>query len=993
MQIIRKGGFIVKNTMFRRVISSALALALAATSCVALLAEAETAENTDSTDESTLGTQDVNAELVDASNRENAYSNYTKKYADAARPEQEVTINGKDFVSKSDDAEITVATVDGKDNVMQWANQEGSVSWEFEVSESGVYNLETSYEALAGGTTSIEFALLIDDVCPYTTASRITLPKRWVNETDILQDVKGNDIRPGQVEEVCWQTSPLKDIDGLSNEPLEFYIEKGKHTLTLQSTKAQFALEYIKLYQYKTPDAYVAPSESDISSTSAEPIVLEGELADYKSDRTLFPTNDRNSYLTSSATGSSPTKTKYNTIGADSWSQATQAVTWKLNIEKDGYYKIGIRARQDSMRGMYSNRRLYIDGQVPNLECDQIKFYYNTDWNLTVPTSADGDTMYFYLDAGTHELTLEAIPGEIGEIMGDLDEIVYNVNSYYRRIRQITGPDPDEYNNYNIDSAIPEIIDDFKSYSTQLRDQMKKIEELSGQGGTEAVTLDKLAIVLDKCTSKPDRIPQMMSQIKDNVTSVSSWINQYREQPLEVDMIEVMTSDHEFTSCDKSFFASMSFGFKAFIGSFFEDYNSLTEDDDSAMTCWITLGRDNALVVQNLVNNEYNPTANTKVNMKLVQGGIVEATFAGKGPDLALFLGGDFPIQLAARDVLVDLSQYDDFDEVMKRFSPDAGVLYEYNGGCYGLPVSQTFPMLFYRSDVLKQYGIDPATDLNTWDGIIDVLPTLQRNYMEVGLILPVVTSSGGVTNVSPVTEAGNTFATMLLQQGVNYFDEAQTKTNFDTQEAIDAFDAWTKFYTTYSFQQTYDAFTRFRTGDMPVLIQNYTFYNQLSVAAPEIKGCWGFQPMPGTVQADGTINHASCSQGSGAVIFSKLSEDKQRDAWEFIKWFTSTETQVEYGNDIESILGTMGRFDTANVEALSKLSWTSKEVGLLTDQLLAQVEIPVIPASYGVTRNILNAFREVVNNYENPRDTLFWYNKDINDEITRKRSDLGLDK
>ena len=87
-----------------------------------------------------------------------------------------------------------------------------------------------------------------------------------------------------------------------------------------------------------------------------------------------------------------------------------------------------------------------------------------------------------------------------------------------------------------------------------------------------------------------------------------------------------------------------------------------------------------------------------------------------------------------------------------------------------------------------------------------------------------------------------------------------------------------------------------------------------------------------------------------------------------------------------------MGRFDTANVEALAQLSWTNSEVELLTDQLLAQVEIPVIPASYGVTRNLMNAFREVVNDYENARDTLFWYNKDINDEITRKRQDLGLD-
>ena len=86
-----------------------------------------------------------------------------------------------------------------------------------------------------------------------------------------------------------------------------------------------------------------------------------------------------------------------------------------------------------------------------------------------------------------------------------------------------------------------------------------------------------------------------------------------------------------------------------------------------------------------------------------------------------------------------------------------------------------------------------------------------------------------------------------------------------------------------------------------------------------------------------------------------------------------------------------MGRFTTSNLEALDELSWTKAEVSLLKEQLTSQVEIPIIPASYGVTRNVLNAFRQVVNDYENARDTLFWYNKDINEEITRKREDLGL--
>ena len=985
----------MKDTMFRRVIASALALALCASASVPAFADSEAA------DDSTLGTQATadDSATGDGSSaattgtdsiRQTSYTNYVKKYTDAARPDKTVEVLGKDYDPASvTDAQITVTTVDGENDVMQWANQEGSVSWTVNIPETGVYNIKMIYEALESNTNDVEFSLLIDGESPYATASRITLSKRWINESEIKQDSRQNDIRPGQISTPCWQETPLEDIDGLFNEPLEFYMEAGEHTITFESEKAEFAVKSFTFYQYEAPAAYTAPSDSDLTQAQGQKITLEGETAAYKSSRTLYPTSDKSSYLTSSANGSSPTKTRYNTIGSGSWTQTTQTVTWEFNVDKAGYYKIGIRGRQDQMRGMYSNRRLYVNGEVPCLEANQIKFYYDTDWSITTPKSENGDDLYFYLQAGTNTISLEAVPGEIGEIMGDLDELVYNINSYYRQIRQITGPDPDEYNNYMIDTAIPSIVPDFKEYAKTLRDKKAEIEKLSGSGGTEAETLEKMAIVLDKCIKKPDLIPEMMSQIKDNITSVSSFVNQYREQPLEVDMIEVATSDQDFTSCDKSFFGSLGFGFKGFIGSFFEDYNALSDEDESAMECWVMLGRDNAEALQQLISSEYNPTAKTKINLKLVQGGIVEATFAGKGPDLALFMGGDFPIQLAARGVLTDLTTFSDFDEVKSRFADDATVLYQYNGGTYGLPCDQTFPMLFYRSDILSEYGIDPATDLNTWDGLLNCLPTLQRNYLEVGLILPVMTSTGGTTQVSAITEPGNTFAMLLLQQGLNYYNEEQTKTTFDTQEAVNAFDTWTKFYTTYSFQQTYDAFTRFRTGDMPVVIQNYTFYNQLSVAAPEIKGCWGFQPVPGTVQEDGTINHAANSNGSGAIIFTKAAD--QEGAWDFIKWFTSTDAQVKYGNNIESILGTMGRYATANEEALQQLSWTTSEVNLLLDQLNSQVEIPIIPASYGVTRNVMNAFRAVVNDYDNARDTLFWYNKDINDEITRKLEDLGL--
>lgn len=918
-----------------------------------------------------------------------SYGEYLDKYGDRNRPDKEIYIYGKDYVSKSDETKADVISVDGKQDILNWESQSGEVTFEVNVQTSGLYNILFSYEAISSTQNEIEFKLLVDDELPFDTCSRLTLSKVWVNEHGITQDFNDNDIRPGQVESVQWQENYLMDVDGLYNGALDFYFSAGKHTITISSTKARLAIEYIKLCQEPIPEAYRAPAASQLSATNGvATITLEGEKADYKSDRTLFPTSDRTSYITSP---SDPTKTKYNTIGKDSWAKSGQAITWDFHIDKAGYYKIGVRARQSTMRGFYSNRKLYIDGICPNTESEQLKFYYSTDWTLTVPEDRDGDPIYYYLEAGDHTLTLEAVPGEIGEIMDQLDNIVSGINSYYRQMLQITGPQPDDFTDYNLNVVIPTSIPDFKKYSQQLKDLQSQVDKLMGSGGTEAVTLNEMAIILDKCVDRPYKMASLMSQIKDNVTALSSWMLTYREQPLELDLVEITAPDTEFTSVKSSFFESLKFSFLAFIGSFFEDYNSLSENDGDAdtLSCWITLGRDQAQVVRAMIENDYNPTAKTKIALKLVQGGILESTMAGKGPDIGLFMGGDYPIQLAARDLIVDISGFDGYEEQIKQYSATAMTLYTYNGGVYALPVQQTFPMMFYRDDILMEYGIDGSTDIQTWDNLISILPTLQRNNLEVGLILPVNTSQNGTTTVPTTTEAGNTFAMMILQQGLNFYNEDLTKTTFDDQIAIDAFDTWTEFYTKYSFQQTYDALTRFRTGEMPVVLQGYTFYNTLHATAPEIKGAWSFTLVPGTEQADGTINHAANSSGSGALIFSGC-PDKEA-AWDFIKWFTSTDAQVTYANDIEAVLGTLGRFDTANIEALKQISWTQTELNLLLAQLEQQVEIPIIPATYGVTRNLVNAFRSVVNDAENARDTLMWYNRDINAEIERKREDLGL--
>lgn len=915
-----------------------------------------------------------------------SYSEYFDTFSGESFASAEVSFKGSDY--SHSDGDITVGKFgtddDMRDGMLIWNGNSGSVTYDISFPETGLYCLGINYLPFVSNCSHIELSMEIDGKIPYDTASRLTLNRVWVNEADIYVDSRGNQVRPSQVQTSLWQECSFGDIDGLFGEPLFFFIEKGTHEITFSSERADFAVDTFRFFapdELPDYDQYRNSITADTSSQPSDIFRIEGENAVYKSDSTLYPTYDNTSYI---VYPSDPRKVVYNTLGAGNWKKALQSVTWvipKENIPADGWYKIGIRSRQDMMRGFYSNRRIRIDGEVPCKELDQVRFFYDNDWNVVSPQTDSGEDVYVFLTAGSdHTFTMECVPGEIGDSLRKLDGVVADLNKYYRKVLMITGPSPDQYTDYYVHEKIPELVGNFRRLSQELKDIQSEIEKLSGTSGSEASALENMAVILDKCTEKPLRIPSYLQQIKDSIASVSAWMRDYRDQPLEVDFIEFASPDREFTGCKEKLGKSLAFSADAFIGSFFEDYTTLSDvTGEDAIDVWVALGRDQAQVVKEMTENEFMQKYNIPVSVNLVVGGVVEATLAGKGPDAALFLGGEFPVNLAARDLTADLSGFSDFEQVSTRFQENALTPYQYNGGTFGLPISQNFPMMFYRTDVLTELGFTSPPE--TWSELIDMLPALQRNYMSVGLILP-------PANISPATETGHTFAMLMLQKGLNYYNDDLSASVFDSTEAVQSFEEWTDFYTKYSFVQSYDAFSRFRTGEYPVVISNYTFFNQLTEASPEIKGLWDFCPVPGTEREDGSVSHAANSNGAGAVIFNKC---KNKDgAWEFIKWFTDTDTQVRYGTQIEGLLGTMGRFDTANVDALKQLSWSEKEYSRLYAQQSELAEIPIIPSSYAVTRNIMNAFRETVNEGENPRDTLIWYNRDINDEIARKRTQIA---
>ena len=1004
---MRKVELILGNNK-KRILAAVLSAAMILTMQPVVYAEEETTETAGSTTAAVPAAGDEGEEVSTITNimstgdRENAYTAYYDRNSGKTAPKKEIVIDASTGVTGADIEgevpEYTIEEYEKVENCFVWTNNRGTVTYNFTVEESGIYNMEFYYHTISGASTTIDVGIRIDDEYPFTACKDIALDRYWKDATAIRKDSKDNELKPTQVEKDKWVTYTVKDKEGLFNDPYIFYLEAGDHTLTLEGIRTNIALKSITFKNYDALAPYVKPTDAEISGTPAltnendlgsKTILIQAETPLEKTASTLYATYDRTSCTTSP---SHPTKQRYNTLGNATWDQATQAVTWKFTVPADGYYNFAFKARQNTMRGFYSNRRIYIDGVVPNNQMDIVSFPYDPNWYSQNLKDENGNDMYLYLTAGEHTITMEVVPGSIGEIMRRLDDLVYELNYYYRRILMITGPDPDEYNDYLVDIQIPELIPTFEKAIETLYAEKANIEKL-GQG-SEASSLESLAVILQRCCDERDEIPQMVGTLKDYISSVSAWMRDYRDQPLELDFIEVRTFHEKPAPARGNFFEDFAFGFQAFIGSFFEDYTQLSDTGEKSINTWVALGRDQATVVKDLVDNDFNQNnSGINVSINLVQGGILEATLAGKGPDVALFLGGDFPIQCAARDLLVDVSTFNDYETIVEeRFTDSITTLYKYRDGVYGLPVSQSFPMMFYRTDMFEEYGWKIP---ETWTDVIQLIPELQ--IMNFQFYLPLNTSGAASVvnqifasylyqNVDDISQAF--YRSMYNDRGEEYI-----VSNFDSVEAQEAFEFWCSFYTEYSFPLSASFVNRFRSGETPIGIVGYDMYNTLAVSAPEIRGKWNFALLPGTQKLDAEGNVYVDHQGaaSGMSMMMTGTTDNPYEAWAFMDWFTEADTQVNYAREIEAILGAAARHNTASVAAFTRLAWTEKEKEVLLEQWEYTVGVPEVAGGYYTGRNLENAFREVVNKNLNPRQVLSDYIITINSEIDRKREEFGL--
>lgn len=909
-----------------------------------------------------------------------SYEQYLTRYADAADGTSAASVKGTAYDSEGTTAKVSNETYDGR--AALHLPDEGRVSWKINVPKTGFYHLEIDYYPVQGKATSVERSLYIDDRIPFSEARSLSMTKVWVDNYveefgEFRVDITGNDIRPTKSEAPEWRTYTACDSTGFYVEPFTFYFTAGEHTLSFETVREPVAISEIRL----VPPIPVKPYAEVLADWQAkgykevalsEPIKINAENPSATSEQVIYPIYDRASAITDPQDAS---KIKLNTIGSDKWKTVGQWIRYDVEVPESGLYSIASRFRQHKLSGVYTSRRIKVNGEIPFAEASYLQFNYSDQWQSS--RLNDGETEFlFYLEAGNNTIEFEVVLGHISTQLNRLNDSLTKLNDAYLQILMITGAVPDQYRDYNFRRIIPESIKSLADQAETIFSISEELKEITGQTGEHVATLNTVATLVDRMASDEDEIAKNLANLKSYLGTLGTWLYTSQGQSLEFDYFLIQKADDPLPKAKANIFEAAWFEIKSFVLSFFNDYTSISSiaedsEDSTGVTMWFTDGRDQAQILRQMIDYEFTPESNIGVSLKLVAGGsLLPSILAGVGPDVA-FLDSASTINYAIRSAVNKLNDFDNFEQVTtERFSPAAMVPLTLYGDAYGLPSTMAFNMMFYRMDVFAELGIELP---ETWEDMYSILPILQNNKMEVGF---------------PNRLPGTTM--MLYQMGGELYADEGKRINLDSNVGLSAFTNLCDLFEKYRFPLTYDAATRFRTGELPLIISGYTTYNTLIVYASELRDAWEMVPLLGYRREDGTINNVSTAT-VGAIIMPRGAQN-QNEAWELMCWFTDAPAQSRYANELVAVLGPAGKYNTANKQALASLPWTANEYKALEAQMNNLAAVPEYPGGYIIARYVDFAFLDVYNNSANPVEAMLDNVTEINKEISRKRKEFGFD-
>lgn len=904
-------------------------------------------------------------------------NNYTKVSSKYTAPEYSGDVLVFPF-SSGQGGTVTSDTkgYSGSDSVMD-VTAGDTVELTVSVSKAALYAVRFDYLSYDNSVLPIEFSMEVDGEYPFYESRNVKLRSTWLPKAEISLDRYNDEVVTIPDKAIQWESTYFKDSSYRHSNALLIELDAGEHIFRFNVKSGSFLFGSLALAAPESVPTYNG------SQTAAGGGIIPVEGEDY------FSTNESSIHAIaeydSGVTPYKVTEAELNTIDSDSFGSAGQTITYNFNVDTAGYYYIAMNYRQSDKTDFPVFLDISVDGRIPNTAFKAYKMAYTNNYKISTFTDSDGGKLSVYLEPGEHTVSYTITLEPICYVLEAVEEIMVGVNDLALEITKVAGTNSDRYRDLKLSRYIPNLESTLTAYADELTRLEDSARHFNGKNKNVAVMSSMLiaANQLISLAENPDEIPYRIGELSSSVNSVNQYlantIDSLLENGLAIDRIWIYQDDAELPKAP-NFFQSIWMAIQRFFASFFDQSYSASNVDPEHLQVWVNRSSQYVQVMQKMIDEYFTPQTGIDVDISIMpdQYKLVLANSSGNAPDVATGINYTIPYELAIRGALVDMAQYDDFRETASVYEPGFFLTGTIGDSVYSMPETMNFWVLVYRTDVLEKLGLKVP---NTMQDVVDMLPELQMRGLNFYYPTAGMRAMRNFHGTTPL---------IVQNGGALYSGTAQEGTTLGSEASVNGFTTLTDLFTVYDLPVDIDNFYQhFRNGDIPIGICDYGTYNLISNAAPELAGSWDISIVPGVEQEDGSINRSTCGCAESTVIF-KSDSEREAKAWEFIKWWSSTEVQSEFGQTIQITYGDEYMWTTANVEAFAQLPIDSSHKQVILEFAANVVDVARVPGTYMLEREMSNAFNSIVVYGESAQSRIDEAVKVIDREITRKLEEFG---
>ncbi|MDP2426403.1 MAG: extracellular solute-binding protein [bacterium] len=856
------------------------------------------------------------------------------------------------------------------------------VAYQVTVPTAGLYHIQLDYFVKSQVLNNLTVSLKVNGQFQFDDSRTIDIPLYWQDDSkDFVLDTYGDESLPNQQRVIGWVTHLLYNNTYTTTDPLLFYFEAGVNTIEIENIlSGAILLGDVELVAPRQRMDYATYIEQ-YSSVSKAPTSIFINATEYTQKNSSYVR--LYAFQSPSVTPYGVVDKKLNVINGAAWYRSGHEVTYSINVLETGLYNINLHYLNDKID--YSVfRSIAINGVIPfeELAAYEFKLTGPNVWRNEILGDSSG-AFDFYLTEGINTITLRVVTEPLKTGLRDIQLMIDHINGFALNILKITGSNIDISRKWQFTNYIPQTPAYLQAYETIIKYQVVQMSQYSSKSDlSAALAYLKTAVTqLDKIQKEPDKIPIYLGTLYSGVGSITQMLGDslsiLQSQPMYLNYL-YFSNDKVFGPDNANIFQKLGSGIRSFTSSFTQR-KYVTFDDPEAINIWVNRSLIYVDLMQKMADQAFgNTDVKIKISIMPDANKLILANAAGATPDIALGLPSYMPFDLAIRGALQDMSEFDDFWGLADKFSPGAFIPYILEDGVYAMPETLEFHALVYRTDTMRALGLNVP---NTWNDVINMLPTLQR----FGMNFYYPTSGGASLKWFYQTSP------LIYQNGGTIYNADGLSTSINSEASFKGLKLLADLYTTYSLPSYVASFyNSFRYNTLPIGIIDFGTYLTLKNAAPELTGGWELALYPGVENTEGEIQRWYIANGTAAIMFKESDPVKKNQSWEFMKWWLSSATQTEFAFLLQSTYGPEFVWLSGNLDAVADSPIDSKDLTVILEQIKWLVDVPRTPGQYMLERGLSDIWNKVTFDGVPIRVAIDNQVLRINREINKKMIEFG---